>query len=132
MGHGCRGPFPHAERIPTDKVGAWSVWVVQGVEKEWCGGSQQVLDVLFQRVDVLATGCLSDEAVVVNCVNVFLARDCITETSAGTVLEADTPSLVAKRLLDICPGVDVVIEPGKPAQFFYQGTRRGSKTADYR
>lgn len=118
--HGCRSSFPHTEWVTPNEVGAWCVWVIQCVEKEWCGGSQQILDVLFQGVDVLATGCLGNEAVVVDGVDVLLARDCITETSAGTVLEANTPSLVAERLLNVCSGVDVVIEPAKPARLLIE------------
>ena len=66
---------------------------------------------LFERVDVLATGVLGDKTVVVNGVDVLLFRNSVAETSACTVLEADAPRLVAKGLLDVVPVEDLVVEP---------------------
>ena len=111
MRDGCWSSFPHAEGVAADEIRPWCVWVIQCVEKEWCGGSKQVLDVLFKGVDILAARCLSDEAVVVDGVDVLFPRNCITEASAGTVFEADTPSLVTERLLYVCSCVNVIVEP---------------------
>jgi len=86
--------------------------------------------VLLEGVDVLAAGGLGDKAVVVNGVDVLLARDCIAETSAGTVLVTDAPSLVAQRLFDVCPCVDVVVKSAQamPIESVWQSDERVAKT----
>lgn len=66
---------------------------------------------LLQRIDVLAIGFLSDEAVIVNSVDILFPGHCITEASAGAVFVADAPSLVTERLLNVCSCVDVVVKP---------------------
>lgn len=111
MRNSCWSSFPHAEGVAADEVRARCVWVIQCVEKERCGGSKQILDVLFEGIDILATRCLSDEAIVVDGIDVLFPRNCVTEASAGAVFKADTPSLVAESLLDVCSCVDVIVEP---------------------
>jgi ribosomal protein L13E len=56
--HGRRHALPEAERVAAHEVGARRVGVVEGVEEERRGRAEQVLDVLRQRVDVLARGVL--------------------------------------------------------------------------
>ena len=70
---------------------------------------------LFKGVDVFATGFLSDEAVVIDGVDVLFPRNCITEASAGAVFEADAPSLVPQRLLDVCSCIDIIVKPADGA-----------------
>lgn len=55
-GRGCA--LPQAEGVPSHKVGAIAVGVVQGVEEVGGGRGEEVLDVLRQRVDLLAAGVL--------------------------------------------------------------------------
>jgi len=69
--------------------------------------------VLLKGVDVLAAGSLGDKTVVVNGVDVLFAGNCITKTSAGTVFVADAPGLVAQRLFDIRPCVNIVVKPAQ-------------------
>ena len=68
---------------------------------------------LLKSIDILAAGSLGDEAIVVDSVYILFARDCIAETSAGTVLVTDAPGLVAKRLLDVCSRVNVIVKSAK-------------------
>ena len=58
MGDSSLRSFPHAERVAADKVRTLSVGVVQCVEEEWCGWSQQVINVLSQRIDLFPTWIL--------------------------------------------------------------------------
>lgn len=46
MRDGSWSSFPHAEGVSTDEISTVSVGVIQGVEKEWCGWSEQILNVL--------------------------------------------------------------------------------------
>ena len=123
MRYSSGSSFPHAERIATYKVRPRGVWVIQSVEKEWCGGSQQVFDVLLKGVDVLAAGSFGDEAVIVDGVNVLFARHGVAKTSACAVFVADAPGLVTQRLLDIFPVVDIVVKPAGASSDFRSAPR---------
>ena len=68
---------------------------------------------LLKGVDILAAGSLGDKAIVVDSVYILFARDGIAETSAGTVLVTNAPSLVAKRLLDVCSCVNIIVKSAK-------------------
>ena len=68
---------------------------------------------LLKGVDILAAGSLGDKTIVVNGVYIFFARDCVAETSAGTVLVTDAPGLVAKRLLNVCSCVNIIVKSAK-------------------
>jgi len=78
----CGSALAQAEGVAAHKVRAGSVRVVQRVEEEWRAGREQVLDVLLQRVDLLAAGVFCDEAVIIDGVNISLLRDRIPEASA--------------------------------------------------
>lgn len=53
MRDGSWHPLPQAEGVAPHKVCTISVWVVKGVEEVGRGWGEQVLQVLFQGVDVL-------------------------------------------------------------------------------
>ena len=68
---------------------------------------------LLQSVDVFAAGCLGDKTIVVDSVDILFARNCVAETSAGTILVTDAPGFVAKRRLDVCSCVDIVVKSAR-------------------
>ncbi|XP_057773771.1 FBD-associated F-box protein At5g22730-like [Salvia miltiorrhiza] len=46
MGDGSRRSFLQAEGVATDEVVTFSVGIIQCVEEEWCGWTQQIVDLL--------------------------------------------------------------------------------------
>lgn len=48
------GTLPKAEGVSTDKVRAFTVGVIQGVEEKRGGRAEEVLDVLLKSIDVFA------------------------------------------------------------------------------
>lgn len=65
---------------------------------------------LFKRVDVFATRILSNKAIIVDGVDVLLVRHRVAETPTRTVFEADAPSFVTERLLNVVSVVDLVVK----------------------
>jgi hypothetical protein len=60
VGNSGVSTLPEAEGIPTHKVSTLTVGVVQGVEEEWSGRAQEVLNVLLKCIDVLASWVLGN------------------------------------------------------------------------
>lgn len=54
MRNGSRGTLTEAEGVPTDKISAITVRVIQSVEEKWSGRAQKVLDVLLKCIDILS------------------------------------------------------------------------------
>lgn len=54
------GSLPEAEGVTTDKVSAFAVGIIQGVEEERGGRAEEVLDVLLKSIDVLARWVLGN------------------------------------------------------------------------
>lgn len=68
----CGRALPPRKGVAPHKVSALCKGVVQGIEEARRGGREQVADVLLQGIDVLATGRLCHEAVVIYGVDVLL------------------------------------------------------------
>lgn len=54
MRNSCWSTLTHAERVATDEICTFSVWIIQCVEEVWSGWAQEVLDVLLKCIDILA------------------------------------------------------------------------------
>nr|GLL43532.1 hypothetical protein Itr_chr13CG01100 [Ipomoea trifida] len=54
MRNSSRRSLAKAERIATDKVDTFSVWIIESIEEMWSGGGQEVLDVLLKSIDFFA------------------------------------------------------------------------------
>lgn len=54
VGDGGWTPFAPREGVASYEVGSFSIWVVESVEKVGGGGGEEVLDVLFEGVDVFS------------------------------------------------------------------------------
>ena len=52
MGNSSWGTFSKTERVTTDKVCTFSVWIIEGVKEMWSGWCQEVLNVLLKRIDI--------------------------------------------------------------------------------
>jgi hypothetical protein len=48
-----RDTLTKAEGVPTNKIGANTVRVIQSIEEKWSRRAQEVLDVLLKCIDVL-------------------------------------------------------------------------------
>ena len=65
---------------------------------------------IVESIDVVARGVLGNKAIVINCEDIFLLGDHVTEATAGAVLEGDAGGLGAEDPVDIVSVVELILE----------------------
>jgi len=112
VGNSCWFSLSHGEWVPTNKVRAFYIWIIQGVEEIGGGGGEKILDMLLQRIYLLSSRRIGNKAVIINGVDVWLLGDHESKASACRVFEGDAESLVAKDALNVSAVVEFVVESG--------------------
>jgi len=60
MRNRSRHTLTQAERVSTDEICTFRVRVIQGVEEEWSGWAEEILDMLLEGIDHFARWVFSD------------------------------------------------------------------------
>ena len=72
MGNSSGDTLTKTKRISTDKISAFSVRIIEGVEEMWSGWRQKILNVLLKCIDILARWILSNAAIIIDAVDILL------------------------------------------------------------
>lgn len=58
--NGSGDTFTKTERVSTDEISTFSVWIVKGVEEKWSGWTKEILNVLLKCIDIMASWVFSN------------------------------------------------------------------------